>query len=325
MSRTLFYDSHPFVKLIIAIFISLVIFLVFMIIAILVALPVFHLNIFALQEIFSDFENVHNVAVLKYFQIIQTLGLFVVPPFVIVFLFYREVGESLQLKNLPELQVSVKVFLIMIIGLPAINLLAMWNAQINLPQWLDSVEEWMKVTEESAKKLTEIFLDADNSVEFLINFLMIAILPAIGEELLFRGILQRYLIEWIKNKHIGVLITSILFSALHLQFFGFFPRLLLGIFFGYLLLWSRNLWLPILAHFINNGVAVIFYFIFGAEIVEKEINSIGTETGNLFIALGSLVLVTLLVISVYKEEGNRGIRGNKGIKGNKGGLEGIIE
>ena len=302
MSRTLFYDSHPFVKLIIAIFISLVIFLVFMIIAILVALPVFHLNIFALQEIFSDFENVHNVAVLKYFQIIQTLGLFVVPPFVIVFLFYREVGESLQLKNLPELQVSVKVFLIMIIGLPAINLLAMWNAQINLPQWLDSVEEWMKVTEESAKKLTEIFLDADNSVEFLINFLMIAILPAIGEELLFRGILQRYLIEWIKNKHIGVLITSILFSALHLQFFGFFPRLLLGIFFGYLLLWSRNLWLPILAHFINNGVAVIFYFIFGAEIVEKEINSIGTESGNLFIALGSLVLVTLLVISVYGEE-----------------------
>jgi len=302
MNQTLFYDSHPFVKLIIALFISLVVFLVFMIIAIIVALPVFHLNIFELQEVFSDFENVSNVGVLKYFQIIQTLGLFVVPPFIIVFLFYREVGESLKLKNLPELQVSVKVFLVMIIGLPVINLLAMWNAQINLPQWLGSVEEWMKVTEESAKKLTEMFLSADNAGEFTINFLMIAILPAIGEELLFRGILQRYLIEWLKNKHIGVLITSILFSALHLQFFGFFPRLLLGMFFGYLLLWSRNLWLPILAHFINNGVAVIFYYIFGAEIVEKEINSIGTESGNLFIALGSLVLVTFLVISVYKEE-----------------------
>ena len=85
MNQTLFYDSHPFVKLIIALFISLVVFLVFMIIAILVALPVFHLNIFELQEIFSDFENVHNIAVLKYFQIIQTLGLFVVPPFVIAF------------------------------------------------------------------------------------------------------------------------------------------------------------------------------------------------------------------------------------------------
>ena len=315
MNQTLFHDSHPFVKLIIALFVSLVIFLVFMIIAIIVALPVFHLNIFELQEVFSDFENVSNVGVLKYFQIIQTLGLFVVPPFVIVFLFYREVGESLQLKNLPELQVSVKVFLIMIIGLPVINLLAMWNAQINLPQWLDSVEEWMKVTEKSAEKLTEMFLSADNAGEFLINFLMIAILPAIGEELLFRGILQRYLIEWLKNKHIGVLITSILFSALHLQFFGFFPRLLLGMFFGYLLLWSRNLWLPILAHFINNGVAVIFYYIFGAEIVEKEIDSIGTESGNLFIALGALVLVTLLLISVYKEEWNKGIKGSRGIKG----------
>ncbi len=321
MRQTLFYDTHPFVKLIMALFITMVSFLVFLIIGMLVALPVFHLNIFELQEIFSDFENVHNIAVLKYFQIIQTLGLFVVPPFVIAFLFYREVGESLQLKNIPELQVSLRVFLIMIIGLPAINLLAMWNAQINLPQWLDSVEDWMKVTEESAKKLTELFLDAGNTGEFLINFLMIAILPAIGEELLFRGILQRYLIEWLKNKHIGVLITSILFSALHLQFFGFFPRLLLGIFFGYLLLWSRNLWLPIFAHFINNGVAVIFYFIFGAEIVEKEINSIGTESGNLFIALGSLVLVTLLVVSVYKEEGNRGGRGNKGNRGNNGTFE----
>ena len=311
MNQTLFHDSHPFIKLIIALFVSLVIFLVFMIIAIIVALPVFHLNIFELQEVFSDFENVSNVGVLKYFQIIQTLGLFVVPPFVIVFLFYREIGESLQLKNLPELQVSVKVFLIMIIGLPVINLLAMWNAQINLPQWLDSVEEWMKVTEKSAEKLTEMFLSADNAGEFLINFLMIAILPAIGEELLFRGILQRYLIEWSKNKHIGVLITSILFSALHLQFFGFFPRLLLGMFFGYLLLWSRNLWLPILAHFINNGVAVIFYFIFGAEIVEKEINSIGTESGNLFFTLGSLVLVTILVVSVCKEERKSGIMERK--------------
>jgi len=171
MNQTLFYDSHPFIKLIIALFISLVIFFVFMIIAIVVALPVFHLNIFELQEIFSDFENVSNITILKYFQIIQTLGLFVVPPFVIAFLFYREVGESLQLKNIPELQVSVKVFLIMIIGLPAINLLAMWNAQINLPQWLDSVEEWMKVTEESAKKLTELFLDADNEMPIMrVNF-----------------------------------------------------------------------------------------------------------------------------------------------------------
>ena len=158
MNQTLFYNLHPFLKLIIALFISLVTFLVFMIIAILVALPVFHLNIFELQEVFSDFENVSNVAVLKYFQIIQTLGLFVVPPFVIAFLFYRDVGESLQLKNIPELQVSLRVFLIMIIGLPVINLLAMWNAEINLPQWLDSVEDWMKVTEESAKKLTESLL-----------------------------------------------------------------------------------------------------------------------------------------------------------------------
>lgn len=302
MNQPLFYNSHPFVKLVFALFITLVLFILFMIAGVIVALPVFDLNIFELQEIFSDYENVSNIGVLKYFQIIQTVGLFVVPPFVITYIFYREIGKSLQLDNMPGLSISFKVILIMIIGLPVINLLAMWNSQINLPQWLDPVEEWMKITEESAQKLTEIFLAADNTGDLIINFLMIAILPAIGEELLFRGVIQRYLIEWLKNKHIGVLITSVLFSALHLQFFGFFPRLLLGIFFGYLLVWTRNLWVPVIAHFINNGIAVILYFIFGAEIVDKEINSIGTESGNLFFTFASLILVILLLISVYREE-----------------------
>ncbi|MCH7657074.1 MAG: CPBP family intramembrane metalloprotease [Bacteroidetes bacterium] len=302
MRQTLFYDIHPFVKLIMALFITMVSFLVFLIIGMLVALPVFHLSVFELQEIFSDFENVRNIAVLKYFQIVQTLGLFVVPPFIIVFFLYGEVWKSLQLKSLPEWHMAIRVILIMIIGLPVINLLAMWNLQIDLPQWLNSVEEWMKAMEETAKKLTDMFLTTDSIGGFLINLLMIAILPAVGEELLFRGILQRFLIEWLRNRHVGVLIASILFSALHLQFFGFFPRLLLGILFGYLFLWSKNLWLPILAHFVNNGVAVIFYFVFGADAVEKEINLIGTESSNLIVAMISLVLVTLLVVSVYREE-----------------------
>lgn len=302
MRQTLFYDIHPFVKLIMALFITMVSFLVFLIIGMLVALPVFHLSVFELQEIFSDFENVRNIAVLKYFQIVQTLGLFVVPPFIIVFFLYGEVWKSLQLKSLPEWPMAIRVILIMIIGLPVINLLAMWNLQIDLPQWLNSVEEWMKAMEETAKKLTDMFLTTDSIGGFLINLLMIAILPAVGEELLFRGILQRFLIEWLRNRHVGVLIASILFSALHLQFFGFFPRLLLGILFGYLFLWSKNLWLPILAHFVNNGVAVIFYFVFGADAVEKEINLIGTESSNLIVAMISLVLVTLLVVSVYREE-----------------------
>lgn len=307
MRQTLFYDIHPFVKLIMALFITMVSFLVFLIIGMLVALPVFHLSVFELQEIFSDFENVRNIAVLKYFQIVQTLGLFVVPPFIIVFFLYGEVWKSLQLKSLPEWPMAIRVILIMIIGLPVINLLAMWNLQIDLPQWLNSVEEWMKAMEETAKKLTDMFLTTDSIGGFLINLLMIAILPAVGEELLFRGILQRFLIEWLRNRHVGVLIASILFSALHLQFFGFFPRLLLGILFGYLFLWSKNLWLPILAHFVNNGVAVIFYFVFGADAVEKEINLIGTESSNLIVAMISLVLVTLLVVSVYREERKDGI------------------
>lgn len=307
MGQQLTNNFPPFVKLIFALFITVVVFLVFMIVGVLVALPVFSLNVFELQEVLSDFDNINNVSILKYFQIVQTLGLFVVPPFVITYIFHKEIKKSLYLISLPDLHSSIKVILVMIIGLPVINLLVLWNAQIDLPQWLESVEKWMKVTEQSAQKLTEMFLKTENTGDLFINLLMIAILPALGEEFLFRGVLQRYLIELIRNRHLGVLVTSILFSALHLQFFGFFPRLLLGLFFGYLLLWTGNIWLPVLAHFINNGMAVILYFILGTEVVEKEINPFGTESGSYFIAIVSAVLVSLLIVSIYRENRSRAI------------------
>ncbi|GAF80710.1 unnamed protein product, partial [marine sediment metagenome] len=156
--------------------------------------------------------------------------------------------------------------------------------------------------EENAREITEAFLQISGTRELLVNLFMIAILPAVGEELLFRGVFQRIFIEWTKNIHIGIFLAAFFFSTLHFQFYGFFPRLMLGIFFGYLLVWSNTIWLPVLAHFVNNGAAVIFYYLFHNKIINDDIETIGTNLESLTYVIISTLLVSLLIFVLYKKE-----------------------
>ena len=145
----------------------------------------------------------------------------------------------------------------MILLYPCINLLSLWNQSLHLPQALAPVEQTMRQLEELAEQLTQTLLSSDRIDILLANLLVVAMLAAITEECFFRGTLQRILARCHANPHVVIWTAAILFSAFHLQFYGFFPRMLLGAYFGYLLRWSRSIWLPIFTHFINNAVAVI--------------------------------------------------------------------
>ena len=140
---------------------------------------------------------------------------------------------------------------------PLINLLSLWNQSLHLPTSLAPVEEALRQLEALAEQLTQTFLSSDRMDLLLANLLVVAVLAALTEELFFRGALQRILANCQLNPHVVIWTAAFLFSAFHLQFFGFFPRMLLGAYFGYLLRWSGSIWLPIFAHFINNAVAVI--------------------------------------------------------------------
>jgi len=128
---------------------------------------------------------------------------------------------------------------------------------------------------------------------------MIAIIPAIGEELCFRGIFQRLFTEMTNNIHLGIIISSLFFSAVHLQFYGFIPRFLLGSLFGYMLVWSRTMWLPIIAHFVNNGVAVIFYYFVSRNKIDSEMEEIGAQQGTYMLAIVSLIIGGILIYYLY--------------------------
>jgi predicted HTH transcriptional regulator len=152
--------------------------------------------------------------------------------------------------------------------------------------------------------LTEAFLKMETPGELIGNLIMIGLLPAIGEELFFRGILQRIFVDWSKSKHWGVWITAIIFSAVHMQFLGFVPRLLLGALLGYLYVWSGSLWLPIIAHFVNNAAAVILTYIYSNDIISINPNNIGTDDENILPVVISALLCVFLLTIIYRGEKN---------------------
>ena len=189
---------------------------------------------------------------------IQNLFLFILSPVIAQHFLWKEpITKVFQLKELPFL-VLLSGSVAMIAISPLIDTLTIWNQGLHLPEALKGVEQWMINSEKQADVITKKLLTISSWGGFLMNIIVVAILAGLGEELLFRGTLQKILIGWTRNSHAGILITAFIFSAIHLQFFGFFPRFLLGALLGYLYLWSGSLWIPIIAHTLNNALIIIF-------------------------------------------------------------------
>jgi len=292
--RNSFADVHPFSKLIFSLFIILLSFIVFILIGILIAIPIFDLNIFEIQNAITDLNNPANLNFLKYLQTLQAIGLFIIPAFIIGYLFNERTLTYLSLNKKIQISSILSVAIIMLFSLPLINYLAKLNAEMQLPEFLREVEIWMKEKETAAQEITKAFLKMDSIGMLAFNILMIGILPAIGEELIFRGVLQRIFTEWTKNIHWGILIAAILFSGMHMQFYGFLPRFILGVLFGYLFYWSGSVWVPITAHFVNNTTAILVYYLYPESQTEKIENFGATEGTYIFLIISSFIVFYLL-------------------------------
>ncbi|MDX1283818.1 MAG: CPBP family intramembrane glutamic endopeptidase, partial [Draconibacterium sp.] len=173
------------------------------------------------------------------------------------------------------------------------------------PSWLAGVENWMKEAEENAAAITEAFLNVKTIPGLAFNIFMIAFLPAIGEELLFRGVIQKIFTNMTRNHHLGIWISAMLFSALHMQFYGFVPRVLLGALFGYLLVWSGSMWLPILGHFLNNAFAVIAMFFIENNMLNPEYEDIGSTTESYYLAALSLGLTFVFLLMIKRQNSGK--------------------
>lgn len=168
-----------------------------------------------------------------------------------------------------------------------------WNAGLSFPEFMKGFENWAREIEDAAAEITKYLTVFNNATEFIIAFIVIAVFAGIGEEFVFRGMLQPQLYRATGNIHVAIWTSAILFSAIHLQFFGFVPRVLLGALFGYLYYWSGSLIIPMFAHFVNNGFSVLMIYLNQRGIVDVDMES--TESAPLpVVAIVTVFTVGLL-------------------------------
>jgi uncharacterized protein len=179
------------------------------------------------------------------------------------------------------------------------SLIIDWNANMHLPKSMHSMEEFFKKTEDQRMVLTKFLTDFESPLEFIIAIIVIGILAGIGEEVFFRGVIQPKMQLYTRNAHLGVWLTAFIFSAIHIQFYGFFPRMLLGAIFGYLYLYSGSLLYPIIAHILNNSFTVVLLYL--AKLGKIEFDMEQTGQVSLPYAIIGLVLL-ILSMKVFKEK-----------------------
>jgi membrane protease YdiL (CAAX protease family) len=257
----------------------------------------------SIDALFSALDqSTSNTKLLLVVQGFSSLGMFAFPP-IALGLYEKDTWKYVVRTGQVDFRLFFLTLLITLGFSPLSELLGQWNQQIKLPVQFQALEEWMQQMERQMEELTLMLLSDVSLGGFLLNFLIIAMVAAVGEELLFRGALQTIFLRWIRNPHVAILLVAFIFSAIHMQFYGFFPRLALGLLFGYLFYWSNNLWIPIFAHLVNNGAVVINTFIYqrqGNELSSLEL-SVSIPTFTYYIS----AIVVIYALLAFRNHTNQ--------------------
>ena len=234
----------------------------------------------------EEFRNTLLIA-----QAANSIVLFILTP-----LFYLYFYEGLKTKTIfsghqqINWQLLVITFAIVVVYMPISGLTAHFNESIEIP---GAFGEFAREMEDKLKELTLFMVDFESNAQFLLGLFVIAVVPGVGEELLFRGVIQNKIAKSSGNVHLAIWVTAFVFSAFHLQFYGFLPRMLLGGLFGYLYIWSGTLWVPMLAHFVNNGITLLMMYLYNQGVSEIDLDS--AESYSITATVFSLILVTALI------------------------------
>ena len=241
---------------------------------------------------------------MKIAQGLSSIMMFVVPPIV----YYYMTRSERQMHNLGLRSVNKPWYLFILIGialmfvsLPVTNQLTRWNEAMSLGGAFAKLEAYLKTLEETAAATTERLLNADSIGGLLLNLLVIALIPAVGEELTFRGVLQQGLTRKM-NPHVAIILSAAIFSFIHFQFYGFLPRMFLGILLGYMFYVSGSLWTSITMHFVNNGTAVVLYYLNNKGIIDIDPEHFGEMPYPWLTWLCLMVTVGLIMLCWRKSD-----------------------
>jgi membrane protease YdiL (CAAX protease family) len=247
----------------------------------------------------------HLVTSLWIIQIIGTTFTIFVAAVFFAYIIVREPKTYLKTNvRFPWLLIAL-IFVITLLSQPLIELLTAFNQRLQLPHFLNSLQKWIEETEKAAEATTMLLLQMKTIWDMLWRLLVIGLLTAIGEEFMFRGVLQTIFERWTKSVHASIWITAILFSAIHMEFFGFLPRMMLGVLFGYFVAWSGSIWTSVWAHFINNGTAVVALYLYQQKTIKVNPDDVHTLSAPAYLFLLAIVLFLLYLYQKKSFEKNQ--------------------
>jgi uncharacterized protein len=245
-----------------------------------------------------NFSNPDSIPALYLLQIVTTTIPIFAAPVVFAAWVMRKPEEYLKIKRSFSPILLVIAFFIMMVSTPLIEVLSNINQKMVLPDGLKGIEDWMKQSEESAKQVTSAILNMRTAWDCIKNVFLVGFLTAVAEEFLFRGGMQSILAKWTKNQHTAIWITAAIFSAFHLEFYGFLPRLLLGAMFGYFVAYSGSIWPAVWGHFLNNSTAVIATYLYQTKRI--KLNPDDQHVFTWWQYIFSLIIIIILLL-VYKK------------------------
>jgi membrane protease YdiL (CAAX protease family) len=289
--------------------ILLLIFLVLIALVVSQLLPVIGLGV-SLEELGTVLQNPERHPEFKtpllLIQALSSITAFIITPVLFLKYFDNQLGTQNIFSQKKDKQTDILVYVILpflIISLmPLSAAIQEWNANIAFPEAWASFEIWAKDAEAQAQRITQFFVTFESFGGFLFVLVVISLIPGIGEELLFRGLLQNKFKVIFSNIHVSIWVTAFLFSLIHMQFYGFVPRMLLGALFGYLYHWSGNLLVPVVAHILHNGLTLLLVYLYQLKIITIDIDN--TDELNLIQILISLVIGSIFIFVLRKKASN---------------------
>jgi uncharacterized protein len=277
--------------------------LVFMVVGSVIGLAFFtYMTDMPLTEA-AEFQN-HLKDYPNMYDAVMALQTFSTPiPFMGAAFFFWYFIEKQTIDTLSFHETSLPVLLlvaVLVIGfMPFDAIFIELNQKLALPESMKSIQEWMKKSEDATGELTKFLTDFKEPSQLIVALVVVALLAGISEELMFRGVLQNIAMRAFGNPHVAIWFAAFWFSFIHFQFFGFLPRMFLGALFGYLYFWTKNLWVPMFAHFVNNGFTLLMVYLYKNKTVKVNIES--TESVPLTAALGSLILTVVILRFFYQK------------------------
>lgn len=255
---------------------------------------------FAASLLFKIGSGGKELAMLRISAVVQDIFMFILPPVITALIITRQPVKLLALGKGPTLTMLLMAVAVMIVSSPFMSWIIELNQSIHLPESLAKVEAIMRTMEDNAAAAVESMLGPSTPGNLIVNVLLIGIMAGFSEELFFRAGLQRLLSTSRMSPWAAVWISAIVFSALHMQFFGFVPRMLLGAFFGYLLVWSGSVWLPIALHAFNNSMYVILM-----QVTGSGEPSLGGAESSWYAILLSAILTAAGLWLIYQNRINK--------------------